>query len=122
MHGEPFPNTQADLAISADAPGRDDGRLQIVAQDHESFWVIVICLAQYHLDVLCRRTALESQITLLRHQELDMKKLMEGAPSAWFHRLNRVSVYLALALLGVVIAVVTFTYTRVRSGHPRLIK
>ena len=78
--------TQASLTITAHTRGRDDGRLRIVAQDDESFWAIVICLAQYHLDVLCRRNALESQIDLL-NQEMTMA-IFEGQPLSTYPNLS----------------------------------
>ena len=107
--------------VSADASGRDDGKLQIVVQDHESFWAIVICFAQYHLDVLCRRSALESQIDMLRHRELVMKNVMKGVPFTLRYKHGQLVAYVVLALLTVVMALFLRAHISAQSGTHHLL-
>ncbi|EPS92658.1 hypothetical protein FOMPIDRAFT_1020935, partial [Fomitopsis schrenkii] len=112
---------QVSLTISADVRGRDDGKLHIVAQDHESFWAIVLCLAQYHLDVLHRRDTLQSHISSLQHQELEMHRSLNVPTPMPFHGLGGVlahSILVALFVAGIMLVVV---YSRKRTSDVRLI-
>ena len=101
--------------------GMTDGCASLRKSDDESIWAIVICLAQYHLDVLCRRNALESQINLL-NQEMTMA-IVEGQPlSAYPYMLSCAFGIAILAASVVAIIAIVLAYNRVQSLNMRLIE